>query len=87
VWGKKEDSSLFTLIPKILEEFNIVETKARSSWHMGERDPTIKMMEDTGFVNVLAWYQFVPWKPMSLEETMEYTVPFIRGRISEEYEE
>ena len=56
VWGKKEDSHLFTLIPKILDEFDIVETKARSSWHMGDRDATINLMEKLGFENILAWY-------------------------------
>ena len=56
VWGKKEDSHLFTLTPKILKEFDIVNTKKRSSWHMGNREETIKLMQNAGFVNVVAWY-------------------------------
>jgi ubiquinone/menaquinone biosynthesis C-methylase UbiE len=56
VWGKKEDSHLFTLTPTILKEFGIENTKKRSSFHMGNREDTIAMMQAAGFVNVLAWY-------------------------------
>lgn len=52
---------------------------------MGNREETMELMKSEGFMKVLAWYQFVPWKIMTLEQTMKYTVPFMRARIKAEH--
>lgn len=53
---------------------------------MGGREETISLMQKHGFVDILAWYQFVPWRPMNMQEAVRYCVPFMRGRISAEHE-
>lgn len=86
VWGLKETSSLLNLTPKVLKKFGIENTKKRSSWHLGDRKKSIELLKEVGFVNVLGWYQFVPWRRMNFEEMVEFAIPFLEGRTKTDEE-
>lgn len=84
VWGEKESSTLVNTVPKILSHFKVVTTRKRSAWHLSNRDELIGLMEDIGFVNVVAWYQFVPWRVYQFDLLKKFSVEFLRGRTNVE---
>lgn len=63
VWGRKENSRFFTIIPQVLGKYGIQSsTNERSNFHLSDRDLLINILEKAGFKNVLCWYQFFAWK-------------------------
>ncbi|KAL4479122.1 hypothetical protein ABPG72_008952 [Tetrahymena utriculariae] len=71
VWGEKEKSSLFTIIPQVLTENGCTYPQIRSNFHLNDREKLIKMMEEAGFSQVICWNQFSPYH-QSEERMMEY---------------
>ena len=63
VWGRKENSRFFTIIPQILGKYGIkLSTNERSNFHLSERDMVMNLLEKAGFKNVLCWHQFFAFK-------------------------
>ncbi|EAS06071.1 UbiE/COQ5 methyltransferase (macronuclear) [Tetrahymena thermophila SB210] len=61
VWGDKEKSQLFTIIPQTLTENGCTYPQIRSNFHLNDREKLIKMVEDAGFTQVICWNQFSPY--------------------------
>ena len=68
VWGRKENSSFFTVVPKVLRKHGVELPNERSNFHLGEREKLMNMMKDAGFKNVLCWYQFFGFNFQKEEE-------------------
>ena len=61
VWGRPEQSPMFTLPPHAAERAGVeLPAKARSNFHLGDRDALIARIEGAGFRRVRAWYQAMP---------------------------
>lgn len=58
VWGRREQSPMFTLAPRVAQEVGIELPEAgRSNFDLGQRDDLLARIEAAGFRDVLAWYQ------------------------------
>lgn len=58
VWGRREQSPMFTLAPRVAQEVGIELPEApRSNFDLGERDALREQVRAAGFREVLAWYQ------------------------------
>lgn len=68
VWGRKENSSFFTVVPKVLRKNGIELPNERSNFHLGDREKLMNMMKDAGFKNILCWYQFFGFNFQKEEE-------------------
>lgn len=82
VWGQKEGSTQFTTIGKILGAEGIQLPKVRDSWHLNDKDSTIKLFANAGFKNILGWNQFIPFKPATEEDLENQTLGMLRGLFS-----
>lgn len=58
VWGRKENSKFFTIVPNVMEKHGLVMTADRSNFHLGDRDKLISMVKACGFYDIISWYQF-----------------------------
>lgn len=89
VWGRRENSRFFTIIPQVLGKYGIKSSNnERSNFHLSNRDLLISMMEKAGFKNVLCWYQFFGWKTSDESDArLILSTPTTRktlGELSEE---
>ena len=58
VWGRREQSPMFTLAPRVAQEVGIELPEApRSNFDLGERESLREQVRASGFREVLAWYQ------------------------------
>lgn len=61
MWGRERKSKYYTLVGQALNENGItLPTNKRTNFHLSDRKKLIKMMEEAGFSNIIAWYQFLP---------------------------
>ena len=68
VWGRKENSNMFTTIPMVLRKHGFELPQERSNFHLGDREKLISLMEANGFKNILCWYQFFAFNFNSEED-------------------
>ena len=61
VTGRREPSYLMTERLTILEEFGVKIPPKRDAFHLNDKEKTISLFEEAGFVNVIAWDQFNPF--------------------------
>ena len=61
VWGQRDNSYQFVSVEKTKEKFGIPPSTKRNSWHLNNKEALIQMVTDAGFVDVLAWEQFIPF--------------------------
>jgi SAM-dependent methyltransferase len=82
VWGRKENSDFFTLIPGILKEFGVALPAKRSNFHLSDKDQVAKLLEESSFKNIITWYQWVPFDFLEKDEFSEvWQFPFY-GELS-----
>lgn len=55
VWGRPEHSLISTLFSNIFEKHGIQMPKTRSPFYLNDKEKLVKMLEDTGFRDVLTW--------------------------------
>eukprot|EP01096_Ripella_sp_DP13-Kostka_P014712 TRINITY_DN672_c0_g1_i1.p1 TRINITY_DN672_c0_g1~~TRINITY_DN672_c0_g1_i1.p1 ORF type:complete len:284 (-),score=107.79 TRINITY_DN672_c0_g1_i1:28-879(-) len=69
VWGRKENSSFFTLMPKVVSSLGIsTADTTRSSFHLGgDLNALRKRAIDAGFKSALAYYHTSVFTPMTAE--------------------
>ena len=82
VWGDKEGSELFTVRGEAIEEEALDLPKVRSNFHLNNKEKSMKMLEESGFVNVKSWQIFVPIKPMNDEELKEFTEDNLKAKLA-----
>ena len=57
VWGRREQSALFTLPPAAAQQVGLeLAEPARSNFHLGDREATRRRVAAHGFDRVVAWY-------------------------------
>eukprot|EP00743_Colponemidia_sp_Colp-15_P003433 GILK01003707.1.p1 GENE.GILK01003707.1~~GILK01003707.1.p1 ORF type:complete len:287 (-),score=47.28 GILK01003707.1:183-1013(-) len=58
VWGRKENSSLFTIQPSVMNQLGIVSTvpPVRSNFHLSNKQELRQRVLNAGFSKVLLWY-------------------------------
>jgi len=73
VWGRKENSLMFSLPPKIIEELKLPqeEVKERTPFHLSDVEQLRLRVLKAGFSSALAWYQFSPLSVMNGNELAE----------------
>lgn len=70
VWGRKENSNQFTLVPKsVYEVTGKIEEGGRSNFHLQDKEKTRQLILNAGFKKCLAWYSS---SPLSLYSGKEY---------------
>ncbi len=67
VWGAKEHSYIFLSVDTIKEKYGIPKSQRRQPWHMNDRNKTIQLFKDAGFVDILTWEQLVPYISQDLD--------------------
>ena len=70
VWGRRENSNVFTTIPMVLRKNGVELPKERSNFHLENREALITMAKTAGFKDILCWYQFFAFN-MDKEEDFE----------------
>ncbi|KAL4479121.1 hypothetical protein ABPG72_008951 [Tetrahymena utriculariae] len=68
VWGDDKGLYYYTLIPTVLKEMGQFVQQGRSYFHLNDRESLIKMMESSGFTNIICWNQFTPFHYITEEE-------------------
>jgi len=62
VWGRKENSPMFTIVPEIINDVlgdsAPKQIQKRSPFHLSDKDHLIQMFKEAGFVNIVAFYTF-----------------------------
>eukprot|EP01017_Pseudomicrothorax_dubius_P025374 TRINITY_DN2739_c0_g1_i1.p1 TRINITY_DN2739_c0_g1~~TRINITY_DN2739_c0_g1_i1.p1 ORF type:complete len:282 (+),score=40.31 TRINITY_DN2739_c0_g1_i1:744-1589(+) len=72
IWGRPENSPIFNIPRQVLAELGIPQ-KRRDNFHLGsDLEGLRKLLEKQGFTNVIAWYQFAPFREGSPEEFSEF---------------
>ena len=82
VWGRKENSDFFTIIPRVLKEFGVKLPDIRSNFHLSDRDRLIKLLENNSFDNVVSGYQWIPYDFLEKDEISEvWQIPFYKELV------
>ncbi|EAR95123.1 UbiE/COQ5 methyltransferase (macronuclear) [Tetrahymena thermophila SB210] len=68
VWGEKDKSLFYTILPSVLSQFGYQEPPIRSNFHLNNREKLIEMMQNAGFKNVICWNQFAPFHHTTEQE-------------------
>ncbi|KAL4462371.1 hypothetical protein ABPG72_021916 [Tetrahymena utriculariae] len=71
VW-RLEQKYVWTIIPDILSELGTAKPDSRSHFHLGDKNQLIKMMEDTGYTNVISWTQVSPYSYTCDEDILKF---------------
>ena len=91
VWGSKENSLLFTLIPKSFSKFKkckkiFASSDVRSAWHLNDKKKVQNMMESIGYKNCRSMEQFtyVDMSKQSDKECVKLFVQPMSSRVKSE---
>ena len=71
VIGRQENSLVSTLQESALRKSGFKmpgNPHARSPFYLNDREKLISLVENTGFTNVLAWYQFEPFNLSDVQD-------------------
>lgn len=75
VWGRKEHSPQFTLVPKVIQEVvGSLDTSKRSSFHLSDIDKTRELVLKAGFKKVYGYYVTTPIDVFTGKEFVERSV-------------
>ncbi|EWS73174.1 UbiE/COQ5 methyltransferase (macronuclear) [Tetrahymena thermophila SB210] len=85
VWGDKQRSRFFTLVPSILHrQFGIKLPKVRSNFHLNDKQKLINMLEQFGFTNIVCWNQFQPFPYVDKDDIQTlFTHPIVKDSLAE----
>ncbi|KAL4438926.1 hypothetical protein ABPG74_016646 [Tetrahymena malaccensis] len=85
VWGDKQRSKFFTLVPSILnKQFGIKLPRVRSNFHLNDKQKLIEMLENQGFTNVICWNQFQPFPYVDQDDIqLLFNHPIVKDALAE----
>lgn len=73
VWGRKENSDQFTIVPKSVHQVTgKIEEGGRSNFHLQDKEKTRQLILNAGFKKCIAWYSAAPLSVMSGKEYLEH---------------
>jgi len=67
-WGRPENSKLFSLPVEILKDMGIENSAGRSFFRYGKIEVLLKLMEETGYKDIVFYYLFTPYNFTTLED-------------------
>mmetsp|Transcript_34137 Transcript_34137/g.30896 ORF Transcript_34137/g.30896 Transcript_34137/m.30896 type:complete len:134 (-) Transcript_34137:126-527(-) len=76
IWGSRDNSPYFTLLPDRFKEFGVETSKQRSGFHLGDKDKLVGMAKEAGLDVEYCWTENV-LKPIHKVEDLEiiFNVP------------
>lgn len=57
VWGRPENSPMFTLVPRAAERVGVTLPARRSNFHLNDREALCERVRRAGFRSTIAWFQ------------------------------